>query len=347
VEVAELASRIDPDRLQIFVFGPGWGESIALRTPPGVWLVIDSCGGIGSEAETIPALQLLSAVGEPVEGVILTHPHGDHTVGLDLIIERFNPPLIGCVEHFIGPDLRHSANNGAQFDSEKARPAQAAIGRHWSQRPETKWEIRAGDVRQIGATEIQALHPPEPAIAAVAARQEPNPNDLSTPIAVSWQDARVVLGADLPEAYWPEAIDACNWDAPSHGGLKVAHHGSLKSQDGNLIAAADRERTWICTPWHGGGRHLPNYADTEGAEILLASNPELVVTSLTRKVAQLPEPLTRAALESAWVMKESKLGKLTPEKHTAEIAEAWALLSFTPDGVNHLETGTAALRVLP
>ena len=34
---------LDEGRLYVFVFGPGYGESVAVRVPPDEWLVIDSC----------------------------------------------------------------------------------------------------------------------------------------------------------------------------------------------------------------------------------------------------------------------------------------------------------------
>ena len=38
-----MPASLDEGRLYIFVFGPGYGESVAVRVPPDEWLVIDSC----------------------------------------------------------------------------------------------------------------------------------------------------------------------------------------------------------------------------------------------------------------------------------------------------------------
>ena len=99
VEV-ERVERIEPehlpaDRLSVVVFGPGHGESILIRLPNGDFGVVDGCGDSGDLGDGNPVLALLDRAGvENLRFVALTHPHEDHVLGLDELIQRFKPACL-------------------------------------------------------------------------------------------------------------------------------------------------------------------------------------------------------------------------------------------------------------
>ena len=74
--IAELASRLAGNRLHVIVFGPGYGESIAVHIPGGGWLICDSLSQPHGTGDFIPAVELLSSRRERAAALILTHPHG-------------------------------------------------------------------------------------------------------------------------------------------------------------------------------------------------------------------------------------------------------------------------------
>jgi hypothetical protein len=82
-------------------------------------------------------------------------------------------------------------------------------------------------------------------------------------------------------------------------------------------------------------------------ELLLGGNPELVVTSLTRESTEIPDPLTRQALEGSWAKVKTKLGKEALAHRQPDITEAWAVVTFEANGSAHLETGAEAITVVP
>jgi hypothetical protein len=145
--------------------------------------------------------------------------------------------------------------------------------------------------------------------------------------------------------YWGAAMDACTWNPAEHGALKVAHHGSKDAEYSDLIAAAETARSWVVTPWHSG-RHLPNLADGHGPDLLLRSNPELLITSLTREASEFTSPVARTELEAAWVKIELANGKSTTRTRQPEIAESWVLASFTADGSAKIESGAETVTLV-
>ncbi len=82
-----------PDELAVFVFGPGYGELILVRVPPDVWMVVDGCG----KGETTYATAALKHYGGSPRIIALTHPHDDHSRGIDEVIDSATPrPWRSC-----------------------------------------------------------------------------------------------------------------------------------------------------------------------------------------------------------------------------------------------------------
>lgn len=75
---------LSPDRLQVFVFGPGTGELVAVRAPPDAWLVVDGCGVAGNDYGPL----LLKGYGARPKIVVFTHPHLDHAKGIQRVVEE-------------------------------------------------------------------------------------------------------------------------------------------------------------------------------------------------------------------------------------------------------------------
>ena len=75
----------EPDCLNLWLFGPGFGELVLVCAPPGRWLVVDGCNG-GDDLGY--AQRALDALGAKPSLVLLSHPHKDHADGLREVIER-------------------------------------------------------------------------------------------------------------------------------------------------------------------------------------------------------------------------------------------------------------------
>lgn len=82
---------LDPDHLSVLVFGPGLGELIIVRVPPGAWMVVDGC----EAGDVRYAQRVLSHYDAHPAIITLTHPHDDHSMGLLEVIDRATPYASG------------------------------------------------------------------------------------------------------------------------------------------------------------------------------------------------------------------------------------------------------------
>jgi beta-lactamase superfamily II metal-dependent hydrolase len=93
IEIATDADlpRPEPDRLVLYVLGPGFGESQVIAFPDGRWMVVDGCVRAGLN---LP-LALLEHLGcRTVDLLVVTHPDLDHIRGVPQLIERFPPERV-------------------------------------------------------------------------------------------------------------------------------------------------------------------------------------------------------------------------------------------------------------
>lgn len=102
----------DEEHLYLVLFGPGYGESVAVRAPESSWLLVDCLSkNVGGE-DWIPGVELLNAAEPQAVAVALTHPHGDHAEGFSTLIEHSMPVAVGCVAPYVEPpsDWGHAAD---------------------------------------------------------------------------------------------------------------------------------------------------------------------------------------------------------------------------------------------
>src|SRR4051794_33915521 len=100
------AAPLTPDRLYLFVIGPGFGESIVVRVPPHHWVVIDSCKPGGRAA----ALEILTRYSGDFACAVLTHRHQDHYPGFAQVLARADWEFIGCADLRLRADASEAQN---------------------------------------------------------------------------------------------------------------------------------------------------------------------------------------------------------------------------------------------
>src|SRR5690348_10401793 len=84
------SSDLKADLFHVVLFGPGYGESIAVRVPPDRWIIVDS---LRFGAERNPALELLISAGARWSCLVLSHPHDDHAQGFPSLVDQGEGPL--------------------------------------------------------------------------------------------------------------------------------------------------------------------------------------------------------------------------------------------------------------
>lgn len=78
----------ESDSLTMYFFGPGFGESIVLSLPGGVWMVVDCCA-LSGDPDPLPAKLLRHFGVSKIDLLVLTHPDLDHIRGLKRLVKEF------------------------------------------------------------------------------------------------------------------------------------------------------------------------------------------------------------------------------------------------------------------
>ena len=267
-----MLTSLSPDLLYLVVFGPGFGESILLRVPPSDWVVVDCC----MSGAFCPPLDLLRAHNARWSCLVLTHPHTDHSNGLDQVIHHGGEGPVGCVPvWFTSSQWEKSPDPERHLAEGINEHVLAAIDDRWDKDPKAHWELQQGDARKIGGALLTPLWPDKASISE--SDRIKDPNRLSTPILVEWEELRILLGADLPAGPWAQ-IGGLWSDLGKHAALKVPHHGPTNSISA-VFAAGEPERLWVITPWNRGPT-LPRFEDGQGVDRLLDFVKELNLTGL-------------------------------------------------------------------
>lgn len=323
---------LSDDHLHIVIVGPGSGETIAMRVPPGFWVVIDSLTRVHAQSSIAPALELVREYGGDVACAILTHPHRDHAAGFAALVSRARGGVVGCVVSAIEDparwarlqDLDEQRRNGA------VESALSAIQSAWEERPESRWELVSGELRQFGDLTLEPISPSPEALARFKTRMPRDPNRLSAAILATWHGVRLVLGADVVDADWRGIAKVPRSpNLAEHKAMKVAHHGSRADQHA-CVTDGTPERVWVITPWTGKGG-LPRFDAGEGVQHLLNYVDQLYVTAVPGLPGAEPNPIRRARVLAA--REKRRFGTLVLESQTEPpFADAWVVTSFSANG---------------
>ena len=86
------------DQIEIVVFGPGYGEAIALHIGSGRWVLIDSCiSGISKRPASLDYLTQRSIdPAQSVDLILATHWHDDHIRGLSAVVSQCPSATFCC-----------------------------------------------------------------------------------------------------------------------------------------------------------------------------------------------------------------------------------------------------------
>lgn len=342
--------RLEPEALQLFVFGPGTGELVIVRAPPDNWLVVDGCGLGG----TMYAPRVLAHYGAKPDIVLFTHPHSDHYRGLQEVIDDATAdpegrwPLLGMVapaslSTATGPimdHVRYLAEGGAE-------QVISAISDRWERRPACRWTLQPGDVRALGAASVRVVSPTVPMRGAAQKAYEEDrhfdANTLSAAVELSWEGHRLVLGSDLvesPGGGWSGALKV-QPNLPSHRAFKIPHHGSLKALHGPVLARTEGHEhpSWMVTPF--ASRNLPGCAPGQGLDALLVHVPSVDLTALPRPHAH--QSQTAEEFPISGLRPSSRHLTFTPT--TPGFPDCYVITELRRDGSHQLYRGPGSVRV--
>ncbi|GAA3904713.1 hypothetical protein GCM10022228_13650 [Halomonas cibimaris] len=289
--------KLRDDLFYLIVFGPGFGESIVLRTPETGWVVVDGCRLPGAGEGQSPAVKLLQQHEAQWSAVVLTHPHLDHASGLDDVLAHGGNGPIGCYPHPLGlPQSGNTADDPeAAYRAGSVEQVLAAIHDCWEQNPETRWEIKRDTSRTVGPLRLTALHPDSNAVRQ--AEVSGNRNRLSTVLLAEWKNCRLLLGADAEATDWASIAEEYP-DLAAHTALKYPHHGSAGAWHAAYATENDGAATWLMTPYNRGHK-LPRFEDGQGLHRALMAHAPIHLTGLPARhdlQRRTPFETTRQAL---------------------------------------------------
>jgi beta-lactamase superfamily II metal-dependent hydrolase len=253
------ASSIDPPALEVHILGGSKGESIVIKLPDGRWGVVDCYAESVTDPEANPTVRFLRGKGVTrLFFVCLTHPHDDHYLGMNKLIEEFKPQefwRFGCLspEHVQKLLKYYQLRARKAGDEELTRSAQELIDVFSKARegaisrtmdvcransrtdpypkrsdPPTKYKIEclSPTGRQIERYEgaVWDCIGPDGKIAKKLPYSRHN--DISVVLKITYGDTKVILSGDLEEVGWQEVIEETGEANLAACAVKVSHHGS-------------------------------------------------------------------------------------------------------------------------
>lgn len=285
-----------PDELEVSVFGPGFGEAIAIHIGSGAWLTVDSC--LDPATGKPAALAWLEAMQVPptaIRLVVITHWHDDHIRGVSKLYAAASAAQLCFPEaltqrEFLTFTGAYSAqrtvpgSSGVDELAEALRIFKERAGMHPALIGKDRRVLRVepGDLAHGQACEVWSLSPSDKQKAEFLAQiiaQSPilgkakrratveYPNHLSAVLLIKAANEAVLLGADLenhpdPDLGWNSVLSSQGRPRLLSFFFKVPHHGSENAHHDEVWKQMLlRNPISIITPYSRLKEPLPTEAD--------------------------------------------------------------------------------------
>lgn len=276
------------DEIEVTLFGPGYGEAIAVHLGDGAWLLVDSC--IDTDAGAPASEVYLDGIGvgpDQVRTIVASHWHDDHVRGIsrlaakhpkaDFVVSAvFNKKeALAFLAAYNGESSSGLARGTKElFDVVDARD-KVSFALHKT--------LVLDDTFNTRSVRVTALSPVQAAFAqciahlahylpkrgeAINHAPDLRPNFEAIVLHIDLGDDAILLGSDLEDDAnlgWT-AVMADQWSRsrkPSTA-YKVAHHGSYTGDCPQIWTTLLQPDPTAClTSYMLAGRRLPNDADIE------------------------------------------------------------------------------------
>ena len=310
------------DELEITLFGPGYGESIALHIGDGAWVLVDSCI---DQAGDPRALRYLNELGiDPARAVrliVATHWHDDHIRGMAKMVNACSNAVFCCASvlcqrEFLtivgtwGSDRMPGASSGV-------RELYEVFSRLDATAKKPRFALADSRIFRQGACEIWALSPNSAAFLnflqqvggllpeqGETRRRIPGltPNKVAVVLWINIGDVALLLGSDMEKPSWVDILHSTTRPTGKASVFKIPHHGSANADDPGVWQAMLETHPWaMLAPWHRGGRILPNRHDVQR---ILSCTPNAYSTVPRRQLTASPprrENMVNKTLQEAGV----------------------------------------------
>lgn len=296
------------DEIEISVFGPGFGEAIAVHVGDGAWLLVDSC--LEPESK-LPAshhyFQQIGVSASQVKAIVASHWHDDHVRGIaqladfypeaDFLIssalnDKEATAFLVAHSNSVARGLTRGTNE--LFDVLKKREFVIPV-----QQRSSILELAAGgrNVRVTALSPVPAAFaqsikhfaqylPNENGGSPVNQAPELKPNLEAVAIHIDFDGDAALLGSDLEEdhLYGWSAIVSDAWCTARRRGsaYKVAHHGSQTGEHAEIWGSLLEQFPSISmTPFNLGNVKLPT--DDDKARIRSKSEEAFISSGASKR----------------------------------------------------------------
>ena len=283
---------------EVSIFGPGFGECIAIHLGNAQWGIVDSC--INPTTRKPSALEYLEAlhvnVEQSVRFVIATHWHDDHIRGISSIFKAAKQATFVCTAAVKSDQFKALLSS---WNAMKSFPGGSGVNELRNilteikaRKPNTQYPcpVLASQNKTIWQrgenprVSVRALSPSDAAVVSATARLEAfapveakirrripdiHPNDASVVLSVSVGDHKVLLGGDLEMREdaalgWRAILESDLTEEIGQQGFKIPHHGSPNGHSDGVWVKMIAPGAWAATtPFVSGDVKLPSEADCE------------------------------------------------------------------------------------
>lgn len=204
---ASLSARRDKsDKLMLHFLSVGQGDAIAVRTPRGLWVLVDggprTAGFDAGRSVVLPFFRRQRV--SRLAALVVSHGDADHLGGVPTVVQELEPELVLDPGQPLGTSLYLDYLRALDIAGSKWRPA------------------RAGDSFVVDSVRFEVLHPSHEWIS-----HQLQPNENSVVLRVTHGCFTTLLTGDIGNPV--ESLLAARIGEADL--LKVAHHGSAGSTD--------------------------------------------------------------------------------------------------------------------
>ncbi len=279
-----------PDEIEVILFGPGFGEAIAIHVGDKNWILVDSCiDPVSREPASSTYLNSIGVTPDQVRAIVASHWHDDHVRGISRLAASY--PGADFIISSIFND-KEAASFLAAYSGTSA-PGQARGSRELfeaiSQRQDVFYVHQRSIVLDVALTYghvmATALSPVQAAVEQSIAHMaqylpqngvgtsinhapDLKPNIEAVAIHIDLGNDAILLGSDLEDhgtLGW-SAVVADPWCRGRRVSsvYKVSHHGSYTGDSPAIWATLLSPDPIACmTPFNRGSTGLPTDSDRE------------------------------------------------------------------------------------
>ena len=305
----------DFDEIEVTLFGPGYGEAVAVHLGEGSWILVDSCIDPSAKASASGCyLDQLGVDSAAVKVILASHWHDDHVRGISELAKKFPSAEFALSAIFNKSEaqafLAAFGGSAAGKLTKGTKELFAVIEDRDSCAPTMhKTIVFEAELngRRVAVTALSPLPHAHAQSIAYLAQFLPNsgsainnapelrPNFEAVSLHIDFGDDAVLLGADLEEhdALGWSAIVAHAWSGSRRpaSAYKVAHHGSVTGHCTGVWGTLLQDYSVACmTPFTLGRQRLPTADDISRIK---SHTPDAYVTSVGSVKAEMDDRILK------------------------------------------------------